>query len=120
MPLPSQFFRKGLETLYNGAAATDVGPRKDGRTGQVFANEVEEEQRVLRRATIVFQALPKGNSGTNGMMSMVLAALSRQHRRGVRLLLLLLLNVVINVVVVVVPSHHGTNEADMIIVIRPQ
>ena len=54
------------------------------------------------------------------MMSMVLAALSRQHRRGVRLLLLL--NVVINavVVVVVVPSHHGTNEADMIIVIRPQ
>ena len=49
---------------------------------------------------------------------MVLAALSRQHRRGVRLLLL---NVVINgVVVVVVPSHHGTNEADMIIVIRPQ
>ena len=50
---------------------------------------------------------------------MVLAALSRQHHRGVRLLLLL--NVVINVVVVVaVPSHHGTNEADMIIVIRPQ
>ena len=50
---------------------------------------------------------------------MVLAALSRQHRRGVRLLLLL--NVFINVVVVVVvPSHHGTNEADMIIVIRPQ
>ena len=52
------------------------------------------------------------------MMSMVLAALSRQHRRGVRLLLLL--NVVINVVVVVVPSHHGMNEANTIVVIRPQ
>ena len=67
------------------------------------------ERRVLRRSTIVFQALPKGNSGTNGMMSMVLAALSRQHRRGV---CLLLLNVVINVVVVVVVvvvvlSHQG-------------
>ena len=53
---------------------------------------------------------------------MVLAALSRQHRRGVRLLLLLnvVINVVVLVVIVIVPSHHGTNEADMIIVIRPQ